>query len=186
ADSNLPLCVHVPSSSEELSPELIGVSAWDLNHNRGLAPLSNHFKAALDLEGLEVGNAWALRSPEAPHTNWVVGDHPAIPANSLRFLRHGDHPDGVQGVKDLALKWFAHSPADPPQWGESKPLSTGRTLSLLAGKGAFALWFWRGDQEARVLLEEPGDFTLWGAGLGHRWRVIQPSLLMTLRWRVEE
>jgi transposase-like protein len=48
ADSNLPLCAHVPSSSEELSPELIGVSAWDLNHNRGLAPLSNHFKAALD------------------------------------------------------------------------------------------------------------------------------------------
>jgi len=47
ADSNLPLCVHVPSSSEELSPELTGVSAWDLNHNRGLAPLSNHFKAAL-------------------------------------------------------------------------------------------------------------------------------------------
>ncbi|MFN9547129.1 MAG: transposase, partial [Cyanobacteriota bacterium] len=47
ADSNLPLCVQVPSSSEELSPELIGVSAWDLNHNRGLAPLSNHFKAAL-------------------------------------------------------------------------------------------------------------------------------------------
>jgi hypothetical protein len=47
ADSNLPLCVHVPSSSEELSPELKGVSAWDLNHNRGLVPLSNHFKAAL-------------------------------------------------------------------------------------------------------------------------------------------
>jgi len=43
----LPLCVHVPSSSEELSPDLIGVSAWDLNHNCGLAPLSNHFKAAL-------------------------------------------------------------------------------------------------------------------------------------------
>ncbi|MFN9548340.1 MAG: hypothetical protein ACK6AD_14960, partial [Cyanobacteriota bacterium] len=51
-DSNLPLCVHVPSSSEELSPELIGVSAWDLNHNRGLAPLSNHFKAALGCRGI--------------------------------------------------------------------------------------------------------------------------------------
>jgi len=48
ADSNLPLCVHVPSSSEELSPELTEISAWDLNHNRGLAPLSNHFKGALN------------------------------------------------------------------------------------------------------------------------------------------
>ena len=134
------------------------------------------------LDGLEIGNAWALRSPEAPHTNWVVGDHPAIPIASLRFLRHGGHPDGPQGVEDLALKWFAHSPADPPEWGQGKPISTGRTLSLLAGKGAFALWFRRGDQEARVVLEEPGDFALWGPGLQHSWHVLQPSLVVTLRW----
>jgi hypothetical protein len=139
-----------------------------------------------ELEGLELGNAWALRSPEAPHTNWLVGDHPAIPADSLRFLRHGGHPEGAQGVEELALKWFVHSPADPPEWGEGKPISTGRTLSLLAGAGAFELQFWRGDQAARVLLEEPGDFALWGAGLAHCWRALQPSLVITLRWGVVE
>ena len=137
-----------------------------------------------ELPGLEVGNAWALHSAEAPHTNWVVGDHRSIPADSLRFLWHGGHPAGAQGVEDLALKWFVHSPADPPAWGEGKPLSTSRTLSLLAGEGSFELWFGCGGEESRVLLEEPGDFALWGPGLAHRWRVLQPSLVITLRWGV--
>ena len=137
------------------------------------------------LEGLETGNAWSLRSPAAPHTNWVVGDHPAIPLDSLRFLRHGGNPAGAQAVEDLALKWFAHSPADPPEWGQGKPISTGRTLSLLAGRGAFELWFGRGEEEARLILEEPGDFALWGPGLAHSWRVREPSLVVTLRWGVE-
>ncbi|MEB3318914.1 MAG: hypothetical protein VKO39_12350 [Cyanobacteriota bacterium] len=137
-----------------------------------------------ELEGLEIGNAWSLRSPEAPHTNWLVGDHPAIPSASLRFLRHGSHPAGAQDVAGLALKWFAHSPADPTEWGQGKPISTGRTLSLLAGEGAFELWFGQGEKEMRVLLEQPGDFALWGPGLAHQWRVIQPSLVVTLRWEV--
>lgn len=138
------------------------------------------------LEGLEVGNAWLLRCPETPHTNWVVGDHPAIPPESLRFLRHGGSFEDPQQVRDLALKWFAHSPADPPEWGEGKPLSTGRTLSLLAGEGSFELCFQRDGKEVRVLLEEPGDFAAWGPGLEHRWRVLQPSLVITLRWGLVE
>ncbi len=135
-----------------------------------------------ELEGVEVGNAWALRSPESPQTNWVVGDHPAIPADSLRFLRHGGHPAGAQQVEDLALKWFVHHPNDPPEWGEAKPLSQGRTLSLLAGDGAFELRLARGEEALVVLLEDPGDFVLWGAGLAHSWRAVRPSLVVTVRW----
>ncbi|MFN9621223.1 MAG: hypothetical protein ACK587_00065 [Cyanobacteriota bacterium] len=137
-----------------------------------------------ELAGLEVGNAWALRSPAAPHTNWVVGDHGGIPADSLRFLRHGGHPAGGEGVEDLALKWFVHSPFDPPEWGEGKPISTGRTLSLLAGDGEFVLCFSRDGEEARVVLEKAGDFALWGPGLVHCWRALRPSLVVTLRWGV--
>jgi hypothetical protein len=133
------------------------------------------------IEGLELGNAWALRSPDAPHTNWVVGDHGGIPLESLRLVRHG----GPAGVEGLALKWFAHAPEDPPEWGQGKPISSGRTLSLLAGAGAFELWFRRGGQEAGVVLDEPGDFALWGAGLEHGWRVLRASLVVTLRWSVE-
>jgi hypothetical protein len=136
------------------------------------------------LAGLEVGNAWALRPQAQPHTNWVVGDHAGIPAESLRFLRHGGHPAGGQGVENMALKWFAHAPTDPREWGEGKPISTGRTLSLLAGEGAFELWFRHGERDARVLLEEPGDYALWGPGIAHSWRVRKPSLVVTLRWEL--
>ena len=86
-------------------------------------------------------------------------------------------------MEDMALKWFAHHPDDPPEWGETKPLSTGRTLSLLAGEGAFELCLCRGGETLRVLLEEPGDFAIWGPGLSHSWRVRRPSLVVTLRWR---
>lgn len=137
-----------------------------------------------ELQDVDYGNAWDLRSSEHPHTNWILGDHPGISANSLRFLRHHTHPNGPERVEDLALKWFVHDPADPPAWGEIKPLSTGRSLSLLAGDGAFELHFQREGQELRLLLERAGDFALWGPGVAHRWRVLKPSTVMTLRWTV--
>lgn len=145
-----------------------------------------------DLEGLEVGNAWTLRDPQAPHTNWLVGDHPAIPAESLRFLRHLGHPDGAEATTNLAVKWFVHDPADPPEWGQAKPPSVGRTLSLLGSAGAFELCFRRagGETEAgedvEVVLEEAGDFALWGPGLAHSWRVLAPSVVLTVRWELVE
>jgi hypothetical protein len=129
-----------------------------------------------ELEGLEAGNAWALRDPRAPHTNWLVGDH----------------PDGPEGATNLAVKWFVHDPVDPPEWGQAKPPSVGRTLSLLAGPGAFELCFRRPEageevdagQKAEVVLEEPGDFALWGPGLAHSWRVLAPSVVLTVRWEL--
>ncbi len=136
------------------------------------------------LEGVEWGNAWALHSPETPHTNWIVGDHPAIPADSLRFVRHGGPLEDGEQVEKLAVKWFAHNPEDPQTWGAVKPISCGRTFSLLAGIGAFELTFCRGEERLTLLLESPGDFAVWGAGISHSWRVLKPSLVMTLRWEL--
>jgi hypothetical protein len=48
----------------------------------------------MDLEGLEYGNAWQLRPPDQPHSNWIIGDHPAIPTDSLRFVRHRSEAPG--------------------------------------------------------------------------------------------
>jgi hypothetical protein len=139
------------------------------------------------LEGLEYGNAWDLRSLDQPHTNWLVGDHPAIPLQSLRFQRHGDPaaagPAAASAsVRNLGVKWFQHDPSDDPRWGCLKPTSTGRTLSLLASAGAFELHFQRGRLQLRLLLDQPGDFALWGEGLEHSWRALAPSTVMTLRW----
>ena len=114
------------------------------------------------LEGVEWGNAWDLRDPSQPHTNWFVGDHPAIPRDCLRFLQHGDPltgsgangaiPSPVETVSHLCLKWFQHHPDDDPAWGATKPSSTGRNLSLLAAPGAFALTVRRGERQLDLVL----------------------------------
>ena len=144
------------------------------------------------LEGLEHGNAWALRRPEQPSTNWVVGDHIAIPSDSLRFVGHsspgagsGAGPGGGGGepLEGLAIKWFQHTPQDDPAWGQGKPTSVGRTLSLLAGPGAFELSFRRDGRRCTVVLEQPGDFAIWGDGLEHGWRALEPSTVLTVRWQ---
>jgi hypothetical protein len=144
------------------------------------------------LEGLEHGNAWALRRPEQPSTNWVVGDHPAIPLDSLRFVGHGSPgcgPGGGSGgamlepFEGLAIKWFQHTPQDDPSWGRGKPTSVGRTLSLLAGPGAFELSFRRDGRRCTLVLEQHGDFAIWGEGLEHRWRALEPSTVLTVRWQ---
>jgi len=144
------------------------------------------------LEGVEWGNAWNLRDPAHPHTNWFVGDHPAIPIDGLRILRHGDPgpaagangagPSEAAHVRNLSLKWFQHHPDDDPCWGAIKPTSTGRTLSLLAGPGEFTLTFRRDNRSLELVLEQPGDFALWSEGLEHSWRVLAPSTVLTVRW----
>jgi hypothetical protein len=144
------------------------------------------------LKGVEWGNAWDLRDPSQPHTNWFVGDHPAIPQDGLRFLRHGDpvaastdngaSSSPATSIHNLCLKWFQHHPDDDPGWGATKPTSTGRTLSLLAGPGAFALTFQGEGSCLQLVLEHAGDFVLWSEGLVHSWRVLAPSTVLTMRW----
>jgi len=33
------------------------------------------------------------------------------------------------------------------------------------------------------VLEHPGDFAIWGEGLEHRWRALEPSTVLTVRWQ---
>jgi hypothetical protein len=135
-------------------------------------------------EGLEVGNAWALHVPGHP-TNWIVGETAAIPAHSLRHIRQGG-PDGPEPLSGLAVKWFVHDPSDPAAWGENKPISVGRTMSILAGEGAFELTFSRDGRQCRVLLDTSGDFVAWGAGLMHTWKPLTRCAVVTMRWAVEK
>ena len=146
------------------------------------------------LEGVEWGNAWDLRDPCQPHTNGLVGDHPGIPRSALRVLRHGETADGERCddgrpeapdlVSNRCLKGFQHHPDDDPAWGAAKPTSQGRTLSLLAAAGPFALSFGRDGRRLDLVLERAGDVALWGEGLEHSWRVLAPSTVLTVRWRL--
>ena|GEM_PF-3696189 len=54
-----------------MSPEFIGVSAWDLNHKRGLASPSNYFDAALPQEerrAKQAGDPEPVRGLKAPRS----------------------------------------------------------------------------------------------------------------------
>lgn len=84
----------------------------------------------------------------------------------------------------VCVKWVAFSPADPPECGKAKPVSTGRTLSLLAGNGEFERTFPAGGERFTVVLDEPGDFAVWGPGLEHSWRPVRTSTVMTVRWEL--
>ena len=53
---------------------------------------------------------------------------------------------------------------------------------MLAGPGAFELCFQRGPRRRLLVLDQPGDFALWGEGLEHSWRALEPSTVLTVRW----
>lgn len=136
------------------------------------------------LDGIEVGNAWEIRSTEHPQTNWLVGNFP-MSRGSLRFMQQTNAQERVAGdmASDIAVKWFQHDADEPELWGINKPISVGRTLSILVGDGKFELLFTKDDYRYVLTLDRPGDFVIWGPGLGHSWRTIENCTILTVRWR---
>jgi hypothetical protein len=133
------------------------------------------------LVGLEYGNAWDLRDPDQFHTNWIIGCSASIPLNSLRYMSQTcSDPHG--SAEQVCVKWFQHHPNDPSDWGKNKPISTGRTLSLLVSTGRFRYCFRSGSCNVAVELDRPGDFVIWGEGLEHQWCALDPVTIVTVRW----
>lgn len=132
---------------------------------------------------LEFGNAGTL---ETGGTGWFIGfSTPAVPgASALR------HVPSNMSARGLCVKWCAHEPGCPG--GDGKPVSTGRTISLLVGMpGAFRLDFsltgsFEPGRTLSRILREPGDFAIWGEGVYHRWRCEQPCSILTIRWETGE
>jgi hypothetical protein len=127
---------------------------------------------------IDVGNAYDL---DTQGTGWFVGFSPWALA-SAGGLRHVPQDQPVTG---LCVKWYDH-PAG--QDGGAKPLSEGRTLSILVNERAeFRIEFstspdFAGAGVRAVVLRKPGDYVAWGQGLFHRWRCEQRSTVLTLRW----
>jgi len=115
-------------------------------------------------------------------TGWFVGwSEWAHAPLDLRF-----QPAGVAST-GLCIKWYHHVGGHPH--GEAKPLSEGRTLSILVGApGAFRLDFSRSaafEPEATLthVLRRPGDYAIWGAGVFHRTWSLEPSTILSVRWQ---
>ena len=92
-------------------------------------------------------------------------------------------------LSGLCLKWFEHP--DGHESGDAKPISEGRTISLLVSGGSlFRIEFCSAPDFASrpvrtVLLQRHGDYAIWGAGLYHRWACLRRATVLTVRWSAE-
>jgi hypothetical protein len=128
---------------------------------------------------IEFGNAGAI---DTHGSGWFIGfsDWSKLEPHNLRYMPRDSQLSG------LCVKWFAHSAGDPD--GEEKPISTGRTMSvLISDQSDFRIDFssdpkFSLDATETFRLQFKGDFVIWGAGVFHRTFGRQASTIMTIRW----
>lgn len=141
-----------------------------------------HAIAALE-QNLEIGNASDL---DTNGTGWIIGFSDWTKAGSAQLR----HVPGDQLSNGPLLKWYNHPQGHP--WGDEKPISEGRTLSLMISPDSeFRTEFsfdptYPPDKSKSVTLRKSGDFVIWGAGIYHRSFGIRPATILTLRWTAQE
>ena len=110
-------------------------------------------------DNFHVGNAGA---DGADHRGWIIG----------HFL--GDD-DGIRASKDVEVKWGIHPAGDQrATWQENEH----RTTVLLLIEGRFRINL----SLDSFLLQHPGDYAIWGPGIGHSWNAEDDSVVLTIRW----
>lgn len=129
--------------------------------------------------GLETGNAGAL---DTRGTGWWIGFSNWTRDGGAN-LRH--MPAGLAAL-GVSAKWYDH-PAGHPN-GEAKPISEGRSVSLLVSeRGEFRIDLSRDaafppEHTFTRVMRRRGDFVAWGPGLHHRAYGLRDSCILTLRW----
>ncbi|MGH8886988.1 MAG: signal peptidase I [Egibacteraceae bacterium] len=106
-----------------------------------------------------VGNAVA---DSEDHRGWLVG----------HFL---DASDGIRASEAVEIKWGIH-----PEGEERHAWHTDeeRTTLLLLIKGRFRLELSVGT----FVLQQEGDYAIWGPGTDHSWRAEEDAIVITVRW----
>jgi len=131
------------------------------------------------VQNVEFGNAGDL---DTRGTGWIVGfsDWTRNPPDHLR------HVPADELAAGLCIKWFSHAAGDPN--GEPKPLSEGRTMSVLVSPSSeFRIEFsaaadFPPQDTLSYTLRRHGDFVIWGPGVFHRAFGIEPACVLTVRW----
>jgi hypothetical protein len=119
------------------------------------------------------GTGWFIGS-----SDWAKANIPRVP--DLRYMAKDSLAHTIQ------VKWMVHPAGDDR--GTSKPPSDGRSISILVSeKGRLRLEF-SGDRdfpEGQVIehvVQNHGDFVIWGENIHHRWFVDQECIILTIRW----
>lgn len=115
-------------------------------------------------------------------TGWFIGFSDWTKSD-LSNLRHMPADLASTG---LCVKWFLHEAGDPN--GEPKPVSEGRTMSMLVGEPSeFRIDFsfshaFEPGRTTTFVLRRPGDFAAWGHGIHHRAFGLRKACILTMRW----
>jgi len=127
---------------------------------------------------LLTGNAY---DQDTGGTGWLIGfsEWTRLPGSDLL------HVPADQPVTGLCFKWYDH-----PEGHASgdKPVSVGRTFSLLATAGSVFRYEistdpgYASEATRTVVLQRPGDYIVWGPGIYHRWTCERRSTILTVRW----
>jgi quercetin dioxygenase-like cupin family protein len=97
------------------------------------------------------------------HRGWIVG----------HFL--DELQDGVRGTTDVEIKWGIHPTGEERA---SRQDAEDRTTILILISGRFRINL----SVASHVLDQPGDYAMWGPGIGHSWRAEADSVVLTVRW----
>ncbi|MER7680399.1 signal peptidase I [Streptomyces sp. NPDC096934] len=90
----------------------------------------------------------------------------------LGHFKERDDPRRSQAVE---VKWGVHPRGDErARWVEGEV----RTALLVLISGRFRMEF----PGRSVLLEEQGDYVVWGRGVDHSWFAEEESVVLTVRW----
>jgi hypothetical protein len=101
----------------------------------------------------------------AEHQGWLVG----------AFLDPGD----VRMTSAVELKWGSYRGGERQEaWFEEER----RTTLLLLVSGRFHVELPVGN----AVLADPGDYAVWGPGMGHAWRAEEDSIVLTISWQSED
>jgi quercetin dioxygenase-like cupin family protein len=92
---------------------------------------------------------------------WIVG----------HFMDDGD----IRQSEGVEIKWGVHPSGDErADWQGDES----RTTVLLLVKGRFRISL-SGDS---FVLEQEGDYAMWGPGIGHSWHAEEDTVVITVRW----
>ena len=110
--------------------------------------------------------------------NWYTGNA-TEDAEQYRGWLTGYFIDPQHGAArvsdDVEIKWGVHPAGDQRfAW----VVDDQRTAVLLLISGRFRLDLDVGS----VVLNRPGDYVVWGPGVGHSWEAEADSVVVTIRW----